>query len=151
MTLTLDPFDRAAAARVPAGPPPQQDEQFVMGLVASPTAPGAAGELAFNVYASIGADGTGHGTLIDPVHPSYSSNLRFVSREREGHHWRWDAIVTRSNDPTLIGQPVVLLATVHGDSASPLQLEFLGQTFSGRGLVVIAIIAVLIGLLVPQY
>jgi len=137
------------ATLAPPGPPPQQEEQFVMGLVAAPTAPGPAGELAFNVYASISDDGTGYGTLIDPVHPSYSSDLRFVSRQRQGHHYRWSGVVTRSNDPSLVGQPVVLLGTVQGDSAAPLELEFLGHTFRGRGLVVIAIIAILIAMLVP--
>lgn len=120
-----------------------------MGLVADPAAPGVLGELTFNVYASITDDGTGYGTLTDPVHPGYASDLRFVSVQRTGNQWRWDGVVTGSNDPSLVGQPVVLTATVHGDSASPLQLEFLGCTFRGRGLVVIAIIAVLIALLVP--
>ncbi|HEX5053683.1 MAG TPA: hypothetical protein VFZ65_18025 [Planctomycetota bacterium] len=148
MTLARNLLECAETATL-APPPPQQEEQFVMGLVADPDAPGPTGELAFNVYASIADDGTGYGTLIDPVHPSYSSDLRFVSRQRQGPHYRWEGVVTRSNDPGLVGQPVVLLATVHGDSASPLELVFLGHTFRGRGLVVIAIIAILIGLLVP--
>jgi len=131
-----------------AGPPPPQQDEFVMGLVADPTAPGPLGELAFNVYASI-TGGTGYGTLTDAVHPSYSSDLRFVSRQRSGNQYRWQGVVTRSNDPGLVGQPFVLSGTVQGESASPLELEFLGRTFRGRGLVVIAIIAVLIGLLLP--
>lgn len=120
-----------------------------MGLVAAPSAPGLLGELAFNVYVSITDDGTGYGTLRDPVHPTHHSDVRFLSRQRTGNHYRWDGIVTRSADPALVGQPVVLTATVNGDSASPLQLHLLGHTFHGRGLVVIAIIAILIGMLVP--
>jgi hypothetical protein len=119
-----------------------------MGLVADPTATGAAGQLAFNVYASI-TGGTGYGTLTDPVHPSYGSDLRFLSRTRSGNHYQWTGVVTRSNDPALVGQTFVLSATVNGQFASPLQLDFLGHSFRGRGLVVIAIIAVLIALLVP--
>lgn len=149
MTLAsmLDPAE--TGVHVPAPPPPQQEEQFVMGVVADPTAPGPEGELTFNVYASVANDGTGYGTLTDPVHPSYASELRFLSRQRCGNHYRWLGVVTWSNDPALVGQPFVLSATVHGDSASPLELDFLGRTFRGRGLVVIAIIAILIGMLVP--
>lgn len=138
-----------ASAAPPATPPPHQQDEFVMGLVADPTAPGIAGQLAFNVYASIGDDGTGYGTINDPVHPSYGSDLRFLSRQRSGHQYQWSGVVTRSNDPALVGQPFVLSATVNGDSASPLQLDFLGHSFRGRGLVVIAIIAVLISMLLP--
>ena len=151
MTLTRRLLERAKAATLapPAGPPPQQQDDFVMGLVADPTAPGPEGELAFNVYASIADDGTGYGTLIDPVHASYNSDLRIVSRQINGNSYRWDGVVTWSSDPTLVGQPFSLSATVNGRSASPLELDFLGQRFRGRGLVVIAIIAVLVSLLVP--
>lgn len=148
MTLAGD-LECAEATAAPPCPPPQQEEQFVMGLVADPAAPGLHGELAFNVYASVAADGTGYGTLSDPVHPSFSSDLRFVSRQRQGRHYRWHGVVTRSNDPGLVGLPFVLSAAVQGDSASPLELEFVGHTFRGRGLVVIAIIAILIGMLLP--
>lgn len=130
-------------------PPPQQEDQFITGLVASPGAPGPTGELAFNVYASVTDDGTGYGTLSDPVHPSYASDLRFLARHRNGSQYRWEGVVQRSNDPSLVGQPFVLSATVHGDSASPLELELQGHTYRGRGLVVIAVIAVLISLLTP--
>lgn len=151
MTLARSLPERADAEILApsAPPPPQQEEQYVMGLVADPTAPGAAGELAFNVYASVTGDGTGYGTITDPVHPSYSSDLRFLARQRIGNQYRWQGVITRSNDPSLVGQPFVLSATVHGDSASPLQLELQGHTYRGRGLVVIAIIAILIGLLIP--
>ena len=139
----------AATAAAPPTPPPQQEEQFITGLVADPAASGVAGELAFNVYASISQDGTGYGTLSDPVHPAYASDLRFTSRQRVGNHYRWNGVISRANDPNLVGQAIVLSATVHGDSASPLELELQGHTYRGRGLVVIAIIAILIGLLIP--
>ncbi|MFO1076282.1 MAG: hypothetical protein U1E73_00985 [Planctomycetota bacterium] len=129
--------------------PPRQEEQFVMGLVADPTAAGPEGELAFNVYASIAADGTGYGTLTDPVHPSYASDLTFLSRQSSGHQYQWFGIVARSNNPNLVGQPFVLSATVRGDSASPLAFDLLGHTYRGRGLVVLAQIVILLALLLP--
>lgn len=155
MTFTNNLSDSATAAlpdAVTAGPLQDrgdQEEQFVMGLVADPTASGIEGELALNVYATITADGTGYGSITDPVHPEYASELRFHSRQRRRDAYRWEGIVASSNNPRLVGQPFVLAATVRGESASPLELTILNRTFRGRGLVVIAIIAILIGMLLP--
>jgi hypothetical protein len=126
-----------------------QGEQFVMGLVANPFLSGSQGVLVLNVYASVASDGTGFGLLADPVHPGVNSDLRFHSRKRDGDRHRWEGEVIKSNDPTLVGQPFVLSATVAGSAAAPLDLVIMGETYSGRGLVVIAIIAILIGLLLP--
>lgn len=147
--MSMRSFVEAATAAATTTSPPAQEEQFVMGLVADPAAPGPEGERTFNVYATVDADGTGYGTLVDPLHPSLNCDLRFLSRQKNGHQYQWLGVVSHANDPGLVGQPVVLSATVHGDSAAPLELEFLGHTYRGRGLVVIAIIAILISLLLP--
>lgn len=142
----------ARVAELPVvGPPTLPGPQFVMGLVAAPDAPGPERDFVFQVYASVGDDGTGTGTFADVLNPAFRSELRFVARQRQGDHYRWHAVITRSNDPQLVGQPVVLSATVHGDSAAPLQLELAGRSYRGRGLVVIAVIAILIGLLLPGH
>jgi hypothetical protein len=126
-----------------------QEDQFVMGLVANPTLGGPESDLVFNVYASVTGDGTGLGLLTDPLHPEVQSDLRLHARERRGNQYRWEGEVVGSNDPRLVGQPFVLSATVHGEAASPLELALMGETFSGTGLVVIAIIATILALLLP--
>ena len=126
-----------------------QDGHFVMGLVANPSLPGSRGGLILNVYASVGSDGSGFGLITDPLHPEVSSDLKVHTRKRRGGRHSWEGEVIRSNDQSLVGQPFVLSATVEGNSAAPLDLVLRGETFSGRGLVVIAIIAILIGLLLP--
>jgi hypothetical protein len=125
------------------------DEHVVMGLVANPRLSGPRGGLILNVAAHVAADGTGFGTLTDPLHPEVQSDLELHTTRRHGDQVRWEGRVVRSKDATLVGQPFLLSATVDGASAAPLDLVLGGETYSGRGLVVIAIIAVLIGLLLP--
>ena len=121
------------------------EEQFITGLVADPTE----SDRAYNVQASITGDGSGFGLFSDPVDPGVTSDVEFHARHRRGNQYRWEGTVIRSTNPRFVDQPFVLSATVHGESAAPLELAFMGRTYSGRGLVVIAIIAVLIALLVP--
>ena len=57
-------------------------------------------------------------------------------------------VVTHSNGGFNVGEPVRILAQTQGDTTA-LAIGIGDQVFGGAGLVVIAIIAILIGLLVP--
>jgi hypothetical protein len=87
--------------------------------------------------------------MIDPLHPEVASDFKVNGLEQRWNRRVIRGEVIRSNTPQLVGQPIVLSATVQGNSASPLNLSVMGETFSGRGLVVIAIIAILISPLLP--
>ena len=57
-------------------------------------------------------------------------------------------IVTRANNPANVGLPVKIIAETRGDTTA-IAIRIGDLAFAGAGLVVIAIIAVLIGLLLP--
>jgi hypothetical protein len=135
---------------VPFPPGESSADRFALiGLVANPALAGTDGDLFLNIYAWVAGDGTGAGVITDPIHPEVASDLKVHGFERRGERYLITGEVIRSNNPRLVGQPFELSATVHGNAASPLDLRLMGETFSGRGLVVIAIIAILIGLLLP--
>jgi len=56
--------------------------------------------------------------------------------------------VTRANNPDNVGLPVRILAETRGDTTA-IAIALGEMAFAGAGLVVIAIIAILIGLLLP--
>jgi len=57
-------------------------------------------------------------------------------------------VVTRANNPAHVGLPVRILAETRGDTTA-IAIALGDLAFGGAGLVVIAIIAILIGLLLP--
>lgn len=124
------------------------------GMVWNRELEGVAGELNLSFDLRVNLEtGVGTGTAHDPVHPDY--NLQFaidsVQRERvRGGEQRFTmvGIVTDAVNPDNIGLPVRILAeTRRGSTAIAIALGDLA--FAGAGLVVIAIIAILIGLLLP--
>lgn len=119
----------ASAARAPA---PHDDGEYVVGVTSNPQLPGAAGELVLKTWLSVGADGTGFGIMTDRYGPGANSHLTVQSRTRNGHHYTWQGIVSRSNDPLLVGQPFTLTADDH-DGGAALELVLLGQSFIGQG------------------
>jgi hypothetical protein len=97
--------------------------------------------------------GTGFGTAHDPVHPDW--NIHFSINSVERHRLRrgetqflMSGEVTQANGAFSIGQPVRILAQTRGDTTA-IAIAIGDLAFAGAGLVVIAIIAILIGLLLP--
>jgi len=123
---------------LPAVPPanspyvPPGNGEYVVGVTSNPQLPGSAGNLVLRTWLSVAADGTGFGILTDRYGPSLSSHLSVQSAVRSGNNYTWQGVVTRSNEPQLIGQQFVLSALVHGGVAS-LALVLMGQTFNGQG------------------
>ena len=116
--------------------------------------PGVAGEvkLAFDLRVNL-ATGTGFGAAHDPVFPDWNIHFSIDSAEqtrlRRGEsQFMMRGVVTHANGAFSVGQPVRILAQTRGDTTA-LAIAIGDLPFAGAGLVVIAIIAVLIGLLLP--
>jgi hypothetical protein len=98
--------------------------------------------------------GIGFGTASDPVHPDWNIHFSIDSAERTRvrrgeSQYALRGVVTHANGAFAIGQPVRILAQTRGD-ATAIGIAIGDLAFAGAGLVVIAIIAVLIGLLLPH-
>ncbi len=123
------------------------------GLVWNRDLPGPAGDLklAFDLRVNL-ETGIGFGTANDSVHPE--ANIHFsiaeVTTERISKERRYTmtGAVTRANDPKNLNLPIRILAETRGDTTS-VAIAIGELAFAGAGLVVIAIIAILIGMLLP--
>ena len=121
---------------------------YAHGMVWNRDLPGVLGELLlkFDVTARIG--GTGLGTFGDDVHPEFNSHFNIDSAVRHGDSYTFKGEIISSRDPSMVGTPVKIVADVDG-LKTEVKITIGSNTFLGAGLVVIAIIAILIGLLVP--
>ncbi|MGH9896807.1 MAG: hypothetical protein ACREA0_33370 [bacterium] len=124
------------------------------GLVWNRALPGTAGELklAFDLRVNV-ETGAGFGTAHDPVYPD--SNVHFAidsaqrTRIRRGEtQYMLKGVVTQANNPASVGLTVRILAETRGDTTA-VEIAIGDLAFAGAGLVVIAIIGILIGLLLP--
>ena len=97
--------------------------------------------------------GVGFGTAHDPVNPAWNVHFSLESGERtrlRGGEMQFllKGVVTQANGGFAVGQPVKILAQTKGDTTA-IAIAIGDQVFAGAGLVVIAIIAILIGLMIP--
>jgi len=135
---------------------PRDDDANILyghGLVWNRDLPGLAGDLklAFDLRVNL-ATGLGFGTASDTVHPEANIHFSITSATMERIHdelqFAMKGEVIRANNPDNVGLPVRILAQTEGD-ATAIAIALGDQTFGGAGLVVIAIIAILIGMLLP--
>jgi hypothetical protein len=107
--------------------------------------PGVFGEicLAFEARAVLG--GTGVGTFRDDVHPEINSQFQINSATRHGDEFTFEGEIISSRRPDMVGMRVRIVAESLGDGQAIATITLETET----NLVVIAIIAILIGLLVP--
>lgn len=115
---------------------------------------GVAGEvkLAFDLRVNL-ETGIGFGTAHDPVNPDWNIHFSIDSADRarlRGGESRYalKGVVTHANGGFAVGQPVRILAQTQGGTTA-IAIAIGDLAFAGAGLVVIAIIAVLIGFLLP--
>jgi hypothetical protein len=115
---------------------------------------GIAGDLnlSFDLRVNL-ATGIGAGTASDPVHPDWNMHFEIDTarqeRLRQGEsRYTLTGIVTEATNPANVGLPVRILAETRGDTTA-IAIAIGDLAFGGAGLVVIAIIAILIGLLLP--
>jgi hypothetical protein len=127
------------------------------GMVWNRDLPGEAGELKLSFDLRVNLEtGVGLGTAHDPVHPHWNLHFNITSTQQKrlrGGRTRFmmEGVVTHAATASNVGLPVAIAAEVHGDATSIAIRIGDALVFGGAGLVVIAIIAVLIGLLVPHY
>jgi hypothetical protein len=116
--------------------------------------PGAASELKLSFDLRVNLEtGLGFGTAQDPVHPDWNVHFSIDSAEqtrlRGGEsQYAFTGVVTHASGGFSVGEPVRILAQTRGDTTA-IAIAIGDLAFAGAGLVVIAIIAVLIGLLLP--
>jgi hypothetical protein len=137
-----------AAASVPAiaaAAPERERNVYLQGCGWNHQLPGVFGQvcLTLDVRAQLGS--TGLGTFRDDVHPEINSQFQIHSATRRGDVYTLQGEVVSSRDPDLVGKAVRIVAEADGDRATGTIT--VGPT--SQPLVVIAIIAILIGLLVP--
>jgi hypothetical protein len=124
------------------------------GLVWNRAMPGMASELklAFDLRVNL-ETGTGFGTAQDPVYPDWNVHFSIDAAERTRlrrgeSQYAMKGVVTQANGGFAVGQPVRILAQTRGDTTA-IAIAIGDLAFAGAGLVVIAIIAVIIGMLLP--
>jgi hypothetical protein len=130
------------------------DVLYGHGMVWNRELPGVAGELKLSFDLRVNLEtGVGFGTADDPVHPDWNIHFAIQSVRQEKlrrGETRYTMIgaVTHANNPANVGLPVRILAETRGDTTA-VAIALGDLAFGGAGLVVIAIIAILIGLLLP--
>jgi hypothetical protein len=139
----------ASVPSVAAGAPDDTQKVFYAhGMVWNPELPGILGGLRLTFDIAVRLGGTGLGTFGDNVHPEYNSHFKITSTAKHGNSYTLMGEIVEARDPAMVGMPVTIVAEVEG-SATGVTITLGTNTFKGAGLVVIAIIAILIGLLLP--
>lgn len=135
----------------------QQEDAEVLyghGMVWNRDLPGVAGDLRLSFDLRVNMEtGVGFGTAHDPLHPDYNLHFAIGTAHRENlrggeSQYTLTGIVTDAVNPDNIGLPVKILAQTQGNTTA-IAIALGELAFAGAGLVVIAIIAILIGLLLP--
>ena len=130
------------------------DVLYGHGMVWNRELPGDAGDLKLSFDLRVNLEtGTGFGTANDPIHPDWNVHFAINSIQQQKLSggetpYTMTGVVTRANNPANVGLPVRILAETRGDTTA-IAIALGDLAFGGAGLVVIAIIAILIGLLVP--
>jgi hypothetical protein len=126
------------------------------GMVWNRNLPGVAGELKLSFDLRVNLEtGTGFGTASDPVHPDWNIHFAISSALRDklpGGESRFflAGVVTQAANPDNVGLPVRIVAETR-DGSTSICIALGDLIFTGAGLVVIAIIAVLMGMLLPGH
>ncbi|MDX1925377.1 MAG: hypothetical protein SFV81_02590 [Pirellulaceae bacterium] len=144
----------ATTAEAHGGASDDAEIMYGHGTVWNRDLPGIAAKLnlSFDLRVNL-ASGVGSGIAHDPVYPDWNMHFAITSAETKRLPSRESrfllrGVVTDAVTPSMVGKPVRILAeTSNGSTAIAIAI---GETaFAGAGLVVIAIIAILIGLLLP--
>jgi hypothetical protein len=108
--------------------------------------PGVFGELCLTFDMRAELNGTGLGTFRDDVHPEINSQFQITSAKKQGHVYTFEGEVISSRDPSMVGMAVKIVAEKTGNGKGKASITVGSEE---KDLVVIAIIAILIGLLLP--
>jgi hypothetical protein len=152
--LAAGALARPAEAKKDEGKKDTADVLYGHGTVWNRELPGVLGQLQLSFDLRVNLEtGTGAGSAHDPVHPEWNCHYTVdevaVEKVRGGEtRYTMKGVVVRANDESLVGQEVAIVAQTVGDTTA-IAIRIGEVAFGGAGLVVIAIIAILIGLLLP--
>jgi hypothetical protein len=119
---------------------------FMYGCGWNRALPGVFGEVCLSFEARADLGGTGVGTFRDDVHQEVNSQFQINSATRQGDTYTFEGVIIASRRRDLIGARVMMVAESLGNGRGRATITVdSGET----NLVVIAIIAVLMGLLLP--
>jgi hypothetical protein len=149
-----------AAAALPASVLAQKDETeattpntnpqpiYLHGCAWNRSLPGIYGQacFSFEVRADI-QTGAGLGTIRDDVHPQVNSQFQINSVQQRGKQYTLQGVIVASRSSELIGMRVSIIAESLDDNQGKASITIESE---GNNLVVIAIIAILIGMVVPK-
>jgi hypothetical protein len=91
----------------------------------------------------------GFATLGDDFHDPVGSHVEIHDATLDGDQLTINGVISESKSAALAGQPVRVQGKILGTSIQGLTVTIGTSVFTGAGLVVIAIIAILIGVLTP--
>jgi len=121
---------------------------YLNGCAWNRSLPGVFGQACFAFEARAELGGTGVGTIRDDVHPEVNSQFQITRADRVGgNRYRLEGEIIFSLSPQLVGNHVTINAESIGNGQGRASLTIESPD---DNLVVIAIIAVLIGLLLPS-
>jgi hypothetical protein len=150
MTTTATGADRATAGEDASGegekPSHHPKPVYLYGCGWNRDLPGVFGEVCLTFEMRAELNGTGVGTFGDDVHPEINSQFQINSATRHGHTYTFEGEIISSRDPSLVGMDVRIVAEKKGNGIGSASIT-VGS--NSQELVVIAIIAILIGLLLP--
>jgi hypothetical protein len=138
----------AAGAQTKGGDDPgsRSGPVYMYGCGWNRALPGAFGEACISFDARADLGGTGVGAFRDDVNPELNSQFQINSATRQGNEYTFEGVIIASRRRDLIGMQVRIVAESLGDGRGRATITVeSGET----NLVVIAIIAILIGLLLP--
>jgi hypothetical protein len=138
----------SAPAAAAATPDDAQKVFYAHGMAWNPELPAPLSGLRLSFDLAVRLGGTGLGTFGDDVNPAFNSHFKLNSTAKHGNVYTFAGEITAARNPAMVGLPVTIVAEVEG-STTGVTITLGTYTFKGAGLVVIAIIAVLFGLLVP--
>ncbi|MCC6328707.1 MAG: hypothetical protein IT174_09330 [Acidobacteria bacterium] len=125
----------------------QQDPIYIHGCAWNRDLPGVFGQACFTFEVRAKVGGTGVGTIRDDVYPEVNSQIQINSVTKSGKLYTFHGEIVASRSAELVGMCVTIEARSlrRGEGSATITVS----SGEGENLVVIAIIAVLIGLLMP--
>jgi hypothetical protein len=146
-SLPISLMGQKAEDEIPDRPENHNRPIYLNGCAWNRNLPGVYGQACFAFEARAELGGTGVGTIRDDVHPEVNSQFQIVSAKRiDGRRYRLKGKIIASQTPQLVGNLVTIDAESIGNGQGRAALTIESPD---DNLVVIAIIAVLIGLLLP--
>ena len=87
------------------------------------------------VHLAVDDDGTGTGTMSDPVYSHVNSHLIIVETRQRGNRYDFHGQISLSNAPELLYQSFIIFALTHGEETL-VWLQLGEEIFAGPGRII---------------